>query len=52
MRHVIPLTQVRAPEQAQFESILQLVGLLQSLLSLFTNIANTFGISIPQKGEG
>jgi hypothetical protein len=37
------------PAQAQFESILQLVGLAQSLLALFTNIMDTFGIPIPQK---
>jgi hypothetical protein len=37
------------PVPAQFESILQLVGLAQALLSLFTYFMNTFGIPIPQK---
>jgi hypothetical protein len=43
---------MRTPGPAQFESLLQLVGLLQALLGLFSNVANTFGIPIPQKGDG
>ena len=49
MKHLRIRTAVR-PVEAQLESVLQLVGLLQSLLALYTNVAMTFGITIPQKG--
>jgi len=35
--------------RAQFESILQLVGLAQALLALYTSVSTTFGIPIPHK---
>jgi len=48
MRHVRSISK-RSPMPAQFESILQLVGLVNAILSLYVNVANTFGIPVPQK---
>ena len=48
MKHITTISH-QVPIQAQLESILQLVGLAQALLALFTNFMNTFGIPIPQK---
>jgi hypothetical protein len=48
MRHLKAISQ-NSPARAQFESALQLVGLLQSMLALFVNVANTFWIQIPHK---
>lgn len=48
MNHIKTLS-VCPPAKAQFESMLQFVGLAQAVLALFTGIMNTFGIPIPQK---
>lgn len=48
MRHIKQISTGR-PAPAQFESVIQLVGLLQSLLQFYTNVANTFWIEIPHK---
>lgn len=50
MRHISTLTR-KAPAKAQFESLLQLVGLLNSVLAFYQNVSNVFGIAIPQKSE-
>lgn len=50
MRHVRCVS-CEVPSTAQFESILQLVGLFNALLSLYVNFATTFGIPIPDKGD-
>jgi len=50
MRHIRSISWQR-PAKAQFESILQLVGLVNTLLSLYVNVANTFGIPVPQWAE-
>lgn len=48
VNHIKTLS-VCPPAKAQFESMLQFVGLAQAVLALFTGIMNTFGIPIPQK---
>ncbi len=48
MKHIKATSACILP-RAQFESILQLVGLAQALLALYTSISTTFGIPIPHK---
>jgi len=43
MTHIRTISRCR-PEKAQFESILQFVGLLSAIVSLIGNIMDTFGI--------
>ena len=43
MKHTKAITKMGGPAPAQFESLLQLVGLIASLLSLFTNITDFLG---------
>lgn len=50
MKHLRGISR-RRPREAQLESLLQLVGLLNSVLSFYVSLANTFGLSIPQKNE-
>jgi hypothetical protein len=45
----IPMTHIRTissgqPKKAQFESILQFIGVLSAILALFNNFMDTFGI--------
>lgn len=49
VKHVRRIS-VSAPVPAQLESILQIIGVAQALLTLFNSIMNTFGIPVPQKG--
>jgi hypothetical protein len=50
MRHIRTLSSNR-PAPAQFESVLQLVGLFNAILALYTNISQVFGLPVPQKEE-
>ena len=43
MTHIRTISRCR-PEKAQFESLLQFVGLLSAILALFNNFMDTFGI--------
>ncbi len=49
MKHLRLVSQ--PPAVAQFESILQFIGVVQAMLSLYQNIAAMFGITVPQKGS-
>jgi len=50
MKHIRPVSNLR-PQKAQLTAILQLIGVLDSLLSLYVRLTDIFGIAIPQKGE-
>jgi len=49
MNHIKPVSNLR-PQKAQLTAVLQLIGVLDSLLSLYERFADIFGITIPQKG--
>jgi hypothetical protein len=48
MKHIRRISRGRV-EKAQFESILEFVGLLNGIMSLVSNFMATFGISFSQK---
>lgn len=50
MKHAHPVTK-RRPLPAQFEPLLQIVGLASAVLSLIENVARVFGLDLPQKSE-
>ena len=50
MRHVRPVT-IRRPARAQFEPLLQLLGVIQVALNLLVQLSQVFGFEIPQKGD-
>lgn len=50
MKHLRTISR-NIPAPAQFESVLQAVGLLQSLLALYEYFSRIFGIPIPQKQQ-
>jgi len=56
MRHIKtvsarrPVRQVR-PRPAQFEPVLQLIGLLSAAVALVEQVGRVFGIEIPQKNQ-
>jgi len=50
MQHIHRISRGR-PVQAQFESVIQIIGIISSLLALLEDLASTLGIQIPQKNE-
>ena len=44
MKHIRTISRCR-PEKAQFESVLQFVGLLNAVVALIANVMSTFGLS-------
>ena len=50
MQHLSRISRGR-PVRAQFESVIQVIGIIGSLLALLNNVAATFGIQIPQKSQ-
>lgn len=53
MRHFRSIS--RGPQVAQFEPVLQFIGVLQSVLGLISTLVGTlglFGVNPPQKGAG
>lgn len=50
MHHIRLISQQRVA-LAQYESLLQLVGLISAILALFTNICDMIGIPIPLKQQ-
>jgi hypothetical protein len=48
MKHIRTISRCQ-PRKAQFESMLQFVGLLSAILALISNFMDTFGISISPK---
>lgn len=50
MKHLASIT-TRCPAKAQFETVIQFVGLLSSLLVLLEEASRVFGFEIPQKND-
>jgi len=44
MKHIRTISRCQ-PEKAQFESVLQFVGLLSAIVALIGNVMSTFGLS-------
>ena len=42
MRHTRPITRIQSPAPAQFQVLLQLLGILQTLVSVYGTIIETF----------
>ena len=51
MKHIRVMGRQR-PAPAQFESLIQLVSLLDNLLYFFENLDRLYGIGFPSKSEG
>lgn len=51
MRHATPVTRPR-PAPAQFEPLIQFIGLLSAILELLARASEIFGFEIPQKDQG
>lgn len=49
MKHIKTIGMQR-PAPAQFESVIQLVGLFNSIVSLLGNIGSVFGVDFSAKG--
>ena len=49
--HHVRLISRQSAALAQYESLLQLVGLISAILALFTSICNVIGIPIPLKQQ-
>lgn len=49
MRHLRVIS--KRPAKAQFEEALNIIGLATAILSLFRAVADTFGLTIPQKNN-
>ena len=47
MKHILVIS--RRPAPAQFESVLQLISVINATLELLNRLADTFGFALPNK---